>query len=210
MEEWKDVTGYPGYQVSSEGRVRSFWKQRKRKGTWGGKERILTDDGFILSQSDDGNGYMKVYLQNDTKRICKKVHRLVAEEFIPNNDPEHLDTVDHIVSGREGKLDNSVKNLRWMSRADNIRKAFNDGVCDEAIARHNKRVMCLDKWTGLNRMYDSIKEASEDLGICRESIHKSLKADDDRYIKKQYSFYEPDREDILLNRGLCGDEVWHP
>lgn len=52
-----------------------------------------------------------------------RVHRLVAEAFIPN--PLGLPEVNH----RNGdKSDNSVENLEWVSRRDNMRHAFSAGL----------------------------------------------------------------------------------
>lgn len=82
MERWKDIDGFPGYQVSDKGNVRTFW-QKRHYPTGYGTYRYLSDTPSLMSQSDDGNGYMKVmlYSKDDGKRYCKKVHRLVAEAF---------------------------------------------------------------------------------------------------------------------------------
>ena len=54
-------------------------------------------------------------------RHQKLVHRLVAEAFIPNDDPETKDTVDHIDGN---KSNNEASNLRWLNRAENTRLAM--------------------------------------------------------------------------------------
>lgn len=72
-------------------------------------------------------GYCRVTLApciEDTKSSHLKlgryfVHRLVAQAFIPN--PENLEEVDHIDGNKEN---NSVENLRWISRAGNMKAAF--------------------------------------------------------------------------------------
>jgi hypothetical protein len=46
-----------------------------------------------------------------------RVHRVVADAFIPN--PDGLETVDHIDND---KNNNTVENLQWMSRIDNLKK----------------------------------------------------------------------------------------
>lgn len=196
MEEWRDIHGFYGYQVSDLGRVRSFWR-RKHRSTGYGCDWVLTNIPTLMRLSDDGNGYLKVMLhsRDEGRRYCKKVHRLVAEAFIPNDDLSK-DTVDHILSGRDGKLDNSIRNLRWISRSDNIRKAYRDGVCDRRIERQNKDVMCIDLWTGEERYFSSIKEASTQLGIDRSSISHVLIGDSSR--AGHYSFEYADREDRLL------------
>lgn len=95
-EIWKDIEGFENYQVSSLGNVRNKTTQR------------------ILKYSDSGNGYQKVYLSKDGIKYSKKIHRLVAEAFIPN--PQNKSDVDHINTNR---YDNNISNLRWATRKEN-------------------------------------------------------------------------------------------
>lgn len=195
MEIWKDISDYPGYQVSNLGKVRSFWKRRKKKGVHGGTYREFSNTPHILPESDDGNGYMKVYLNNGSgKKTCKKVHRLVAEAFIPHS--EDADTVDHIRPGQLGKLDNSVSNLRWISRRENIQKAYRDGVCEERIRLQNKPIVSTDLYTGEEQYFESIKQASLELGIDRSLISHVLNGDISR--TSHYIFEYAGREEKML------------
>lgn len=195
MEEWRDIEGFHGYQVSSRGRVRTFWK-RKHYPSGYGSYNYVGDTPAIMSQSDDGNGYMKVmlYHKNDSKRVCKKVHRLVAEAFIPHDALD--DTVDHIMSGPEGKMDNSVDNLRWVPRSENIRKAYRDGVCDERIRAQNKGIVATNLWTGERHYFQSIKDAARVLNVDRSSISHILLGDYEK--TGRYTFEYAGREDRLL------------
>ena len=98
-EIWKtaivDGEPYEGFEVSNLGRIKSLNYRRT------GKAELMTP-------SDDGCGYLVVHLRkNGESKMCK-VHRLVAEAFIPN--PENKPTVDHI---DRNKLNNFVGNLRW-------------------------------------------------------------------------------------------------
>lgn len=195
METWKDIEGFPGYQVSDRGRIRTYWK-RKHYPTGYGSYNYISDTPTIMKQSDDGNGYLKVmlYRKGDEKRYCKKTHRLVAEAFIPHK-PED-DTVDHIESGIIGKNNNSVDNLRWVSRAENIKKAYHDGMCDSRIKRQNKSIFAIDLWTDEEIYFDSIKDAARELGIDRSSISHVLLGDYEK--TGHYRFEYADREDVLL------------
>ena len=102
MEEiWKDKKDYEGlYQVSNWGRIKSIKF---------GKEKIL-------KLNKDKDSYLQVTLcKNNIKKVYK-VHRLVAEAFLPNSD--NLPQVNH---KDEDKTNNNVENLEWCDSLYNVR-----------------------------------------------------------------------------------------
>ena len=104
MEEevWKPIKDYEGlYEISNLGRVKSL--------NYGG-----TGKGKILKNIEDRKGYLKVCLTKNGRHKILKVHRLVAEAFIPN--PGNKPCVDHI---NTIKNDNRVENLRWVTHKEN-------------------------------------------------------------------------------------------
>ena len=60
------------------------------------------------------NGYRTVFLSKNKERKLKKIHRLIAEAFIPN--PENKPCIDHINTIRH---DNRIENLRWATYKEN-------------------------------------------------------------------------------------------
>lgn len=96
IEQWKPVEGFEGlYEVSNLGRVKSLGNNKSRK------EKIL-------KSGKNGPGYLFVYLYRNGKRKMSKVHRLVAEAFLPN--PLGLPQVNH---RDENKTNNCVENLEF-------------------------------------------------------------------------------------------------
>lgn len=96
-EIWKDVKGFDYYQVSTHGRVKSLNH---------GKEKILKP---IITTKD----YLVVGLYLNNKLNLRKIHRLVAQVFIPN--PENKPFVKH---KDNDKNNNNVKNLEWATLRD--------------------------------------------------------------------------------------------
>jgi hypothetical protein len=108
VEIWMPVKGYEGiYDVSNTGRVRSLTRLSNHSKP--GFKRIV--QGQILSCRINKNrmGYVEIYLKvAGRKSKCKKVHRMVAESFLPN--PNLLPMVNHKDFNPQN---NSVNNLEW-------------------------------------------------------------------------------------------------
>jgi hypothetical protein len=101
LEIWEDIKNYEGlYQISNLGMVRSL----PRRSTQGG----------ILKLGLNRDGYYHVSLSKNSVRETLKVHRLVAENFVPN--PENKSCVNH----KDGiKVNNEVVNLEWCTHKEN-------------------------------------------------------------------------------------------
>lgn len=108
-EIWKDVKGYEGrYKISNLGRVKSLHYLRSNK------EKLLS-----INKSAK-NGYYYVCLCNGTGRVkSAKIHRMVAEAFIPN--PQNKRYINH----KDGnKHNNFVGNLEWVTPLENNLHAY--------------------------------------------------------------------------------------
>lgn len=108
FEWWLPIKGYEGlYEVSNLGNVRSL--------NYNHTKMIHN-----LKRGIDKDGYCLVALVKDKIRSTKKVHRLVAEAFIPN--PENKEQVGHLKKlpdGTEDKTANEAWNLAWMTPPEN-------------------------------------------------------------------------------------------
>ena len=104
MEEvWKDVKDFPGYKVSSLGRIRGPLK--------------------IFGMKPDKDGYVRVSLWKGGKQYTKTVHLIVCTTFHGEKpSPEllalHRDDIKH---------NNTPGNLYWGTKMDNIRDYLGNG-----------------------------------------------------------------------------------
>lgn len=118
-EIWRDVAGYEGYyQVSTVGRVRSLDRVIKRA-----NNSPMLRKGVMLTPQKDSDGYLLVGLKRGGKEYKAKVHRLVAEAFIPNYDNKPI--VNHL-DGDKGN--NAVNNLEWCTDRENSHHARATGL----------------------------------------------------------------------------------
>ena len=156
-EIWKPVVGFEGlYEVSNLGRVKGVSRKSKRGNHWISVKETILKTGTSM-------GYPFVNLRRSGRVKSVKVHRLVAEAFIPN--PENKKEIDH---KNTTKTDNRVSNLHWVTRSENCRNPISlsrmiASVTQEGV--HEKRkIACYTRNGDLVAIYPSIDEAAKAVG----------------------------------------------
>ena len=152
LEIWRDIKNYEGiYEVSNLGRIKSI----SRNGTI--KENRILKPNKVM-------GYSQVGLQKYVTRKYKKIHRLVAEAFIPN--PENKKEVNH----KDGnKTNNCVDNLEWVTTSENQLHSY------YKLKNNIKSVIQLSLNNEIIKEWESIAKVEQELKISNADICKCCK-----------------------------------
>lgn len=124
-------------------------------------------------------------INGQATRITKRVHRLVAQAFIPN--PNNYNIVGH---KNNIKDDNRVENLYWTTTSENTKKAFDDGLAKNDKGFEDSQsypVQMFDSKTNkLLGTYGSACEATRETGANLTTILRQAKYH--RPVRKPYYF----------------------
>lgn len=156
MEKWKDVDGFPGYQVSDTGKVRSFINNRHG----------ISSESHELKPVYNRSGYPTVVLGRGNRRL---VSRLVASAHIPN--PDGLPLVRHL---DDDPSNNRASNLAWGTQTDNMQDCVRHGrlVGDTRAATESRKtpVIATPKNGGRSVRFESVSDAARSLGVWPQHI----------------------------------------
>ena len=184
-EIWKPIAGFPRYQISNQGRVKSFTSPKY-------------PEGKILKANVVSGGYITLQLQSgdsrsgENKSYTKYVHRLMAEAFIEV--PEHLKEekvlqVDHCLPLKSGgKCE--LSNLRWVTPKGNCSNVYTRMNYLTSLRDREKRVYQYTPDLELVATYDSTADAGRRLRKSQGTIASCCSGALKRYLGFIFS-YEP-------------------
>ena len=175
-EIWKDIVDYEGlYQVSSLGRVRSYYAKNGR----------LSDKTKILSGKRDKEGYVEVSLCKNGIVTYMRVHRIVASTFLKGDVTFQVNHIDG------NKANNSVDNLEFVTPRENSIHAHSTGLHKGCVTK----VKVVSKRGEI--LFDSITDASKYFGVNRGWFRDRSKRNGNPFSYNDLT--------IQLIGGKCGD-----
>lgn len=135
-EEWKPIPGFEGYDVSDQGRVRS-WRKRRSRGRGGALWTLDRTTPYAMKLRHNRYGYatVKLFLPSGGYKMCV-VHRLVALTFhgpAPKDKPLAI----HYNGIRD---DNRPENIRWGSPGDNNSDTVRHGTAPHGEFHHRSKL----------------------------------------------------------------------
>lgn len=147
MENWKKIEKYPDYEVSDQGRVKSF---------------KISKEGRIL-QGKNCKGYIGVDFRVDGKTVQDLVHRVVLSTFAPVEGWENL-TVNH---KNGNKTDNRLENLEWCTLSENTAHARR--TLGSSLGTKKVRIVTLARE---EKIFDTVTEAAEFMGVTKSTVSR--------------------------------------
>ena len=111
--------------------------------------------GKFLIPNTYANGYLKYDICTNGKRTTYKIHRLVAQYFVPNPKPEIYNEVNH----KDGdRTNNNADNLEWCDRKYNTYYSKTWEIANKA--NQIRVAKCDIKTHEILEVYDSIRIAA--------------------------------------------------
>jgi len=174
-EIWRSHPDFKKLEVSTLGRVRTL-------------------KGHCYAIQLNRDGYLYVHFRINGKQFNKKVHRLVAQTFIPNTNI--LLEVNHKDGNR---TNNNVSNLEWCTRSYNRQYREKHGVSQTEVLGYP--VFAINLTTLEVSSFRSQREASRVLEISSGSISAVIKGKTKRAGNFWFTNADKNADDII-NRKL--------
>lgn len=157
---YKEIKGYEGvYEINELGQIRSVDRTIYYQ-----DGRVRKYKGKTLKLMTDKDGYFIIGLHKNGISKTWRVHRLVADTFLPN--PENFNQIYHI---NHDIQDNDLQNLMWVDelgqRDEHWRKT------QSKIRGTKLRVI----GNGIDKIYNSSREVERELGLDNTSVMKVAK-----------------------------------
>lgn len=139
-----------------------------------GRKYLVYENGTVINIKTGKE--QKISLKSNGYFQCSagSIHRILANVFIENDDPINKEDVNHIDGNKQN---NSLLNLEWVTRSQNIKHAFDNNLnhrSNNYQGGNKKKVACYDKKDNLIKTYDTIKDAKNDSKLSFKELMRCL------------------------------------
>lgn len=122
-EEWKTIPGFNTYEISDQGRIRSYHAHGGTPDNPGMRWHISDEPQRILHPCNDPDGYKFVRLVDDNaNNQTRRVASLVLLAFVGPMPPE-----TEVCHRNDIKDDNGLSNLHYDTHENNLLAAYRNG-----------------------------------------------------------------------------------
>ena len=179
------IDGFPNHVITTDGRIIVLSYEDLN-----GRVRKTKE----VKQHLNNDGYPSVKITHKGNKRTTRVHRLVAETFIPN--PKNSETVNHIDGD---KTNNHVSNLEWATRDEQMQHAYKLGLKKSntvmklmAKVSNSKPVKCVKKETNETLYFLSARDCSKEMGYSERWCDKIIATQDGKTRKFDLSYVTMD------------------
>ncbi len=171
-EQWRPVVGFPGYDVSDQGAVRSYWNLRD------GRHHLNTTPIKIVpDHCASTSKYRMVTLRDENwKRNYRPVHILVLEAFVGPRPVIVGELVDSC-HGDGDRMNAKLSNLRWDTRKNNEADKLKHGTRLYG-EKHPAAKLSNDEVAQIRKMREecySVQYIALKFGICESHAYGILR-----------------------------------
>lgn len=154
MSDFHDIYGYAGlYKISPDGQV------------------LNVQTGNLLKGNINSHGYMVFSLTKGGQKKDCKLHRLLAQTFIPN--PNNYECINH----KDGnKLNNSLVNLEWCTKGYNnfhARTVLNASADEKPVCQTTMNGEFVALWASIGKAAKTMRVSPPCIADCCEGRAKS-------------------------------------
>lgn len=166
IEVWRAIPGYPGYEASSLGRVRSIDRVRLVEYKDGRITPMLLR-GQLLAQTPTTDGYLSVKIGiKGTNRATVRTHILIAATFLgPCPDGQEVRHDDN------DRQNNREANLLYGTRTENSMDKLRHGTQPTGEACYQTKLTAQQvRWIRANKGVISQRSMAATLGVCQQGV----------------------------------------
>lgn len=164
-EEWKVIDGFPNYEISNKGSVRSLTRM-----VVGNKGAVYEKKGRIMAVTNNSGWYLSLRLKNSQGYKTCRIHRLVYEHFAGKIREGY--EIHHIDGNRQN---NCVDNLKMVTKSEHHKLTMEEypNICNHMIYKNKfgrREIGQFTKDGELVNVFANSKIAQKVTGICSRNI----------------------------------------